>query len=219
MGVKAKGIPRVCHHDSKTRPHPWNTHYQFAINTLLSKGGKKGKNGNTHETSLSIQAQALLDFIIITENMCAFLLYLEGKLCGSRIIQKKQWVRQMKESRKEFFAATSGLCDQWPLPLSTQQHRTPTFQPTTSTTSGWSFTHESNKRIIRTIRPKKARNGTKEGLLQTLSDWMSQPSARPYELCKNISRAGPSEMTLRSSYNCRTKHCQLTMMVRLKWKT
>jgi len=43
MGVKAEGTPRVCHreHDEKKRPHPWDTHRQFSIKTLLSKPKKK----------------------------------------------------------------------------------------------------------------------------------------------------------------------------------
>jgi len=31
---KNEAIPMVCHRESKKRPHPWNTHYQFSINTL-----------------------------------------------------------------------------------------------------------------------------------------------------------------------------------------
>ena len=36
MGIKVEGIPRVCHRELKKLLHPWDTHYQFSIKTLLS---------------------------------------------------------------------------------------------------------------------------------------------------------------------------------------
>jgi len=52
---KLREFPEVAIVNQKTRPHPWDTYYQFSINTLLSKGGKKEEKINTHETPLSVK--------------------------------------------------------------------------------------------------------------------------------------------------------------------
>ena len=42
MGAKAEEIPRVCH--LKSCPHPWDTHHQFSIKTLVSNPSKWSSN-------------------------------------------------------------------------------------------------------------------------------------------------------------------------------
>jgi len=57
--LKRRELPGFAIVNGKKRPHPWDTHYQFSIKTLLSKEGgkrrkrkkpKQNKRQHTHTT-------------------------------------------------------------------------------------------------------------------------------------------------------------------------
>ena len=59
MGVKAEGLPgfAIVNDSEKKCPHPWDTHYQFLMKTLLSKrprarSAAERQVSNAHERDL-----------------------------------------------------------------------------------------------------------------------------------------------------------------------